>query len=91
MMHPELAQPTKAEGRKGHYSPEAIQIIDAMRHINQPFNAADIGRATGIEADFPNHICRALVRGWLAKVSRGTYERTDKFPPQEKPAESSQA
>ena len=86
MMHPELVPESPAPKRGGRHTPEALQIIDAMRVIAEPFRAADLSRATGIEADFPNHICRALVRGWLVKHERGSYMRSKAFPASEAPA-----
>ena len=82
MMHPELV-PEAAAPRAGRYTPEALQIIDAMRVIAEPFTAADLGRATGGEADFANHIYRALKRGWIIKQGRGSYVRAGAFPTRE--------
>ena len=83
-MHPEMAanQPApEKEGRGGRFSPDAVQVIDAMRGVNEPFKAADLERATGgLDTDFGNHIYRALDRGWINRAGRGQYTRTESFP-----------
>lgn len=74
---PDVTPPQrKTRARKGGAK---LSALDHCRQLGNPFKVADLAKATGlVNASSPLTLWSK--KGWVKRVGKGTFERTDSFP-----------
>jgi len=65
----------------GRATAEGIKIMAFVRSAPEPFSSVSVGIGAGVESKTAgNYLQRWLVKGYLQKVGRGSFQRTATFP-----------
>ena len=80
--------PAAGSGKQGRQpTAETVQLMAAARTCPEPFTAASLAVASGLESALcGKRLNKWVVAGYLSRAGRGEYKRTATFP-QEAPAE----
>jgi len=69
------------------FSPETVALIEVVRIAAEPLNPATVAESASLKRmTVQNYFSRWFTKGWLERVGRGEYKRTEFFPAKAEPA-----